>query len=79
MSGFRFKFIVKKKTVEAAFKYLMEKKNNPGKHSKIENITFKNLCIQEYLLDGNSNIELSILIYKLRGRTRNIKEHMKWK
>ena len=57
----------------------MEQKNKPGKHRKIENITYKNLCIQEYLLDGNINSELAKLIYKARGRTLNINEHKKWK
>ena len=79
MSEYRFKSIVKQKTVEASFKYLMDQKNKPGKHTKIENITYKKLCIQEYLLDGNQNTELARVIYKARGRTLNIKEHKKWK
>ena len=66
MSEFRFKSIVKQKTVEAAFKYLMDQKNKPGKQTKIDNITYTNLCIQEYLLDGNSNTELARLIFKAR-------------
>ena len=63
MPEFRFKSLVKQKTVEAAFKYLMEQKNKPGKHTKIENITYKNLCIQDYFLDVNKNTELARLIY----------------
>ena len=79
MSEFSFKKIVKQKTVEAAFKYLMEQKNKPGKNTKIKNIEYKALCIQEYLLEGNMNTELSKIIYKMRGKTLDIKEHKKWK
>ena len=79
MSEFSFKKIVKQKTIEAAFKYLMEQKNKPGKHTKIQNIEYKELCIQEYLLEGNMNTEISKLIYKMRGKTLDIKEHKKWK
>ena len=35
--------------------------------------------MQEYLLDGNENLELSKLIYKARGRTLEIKAHKKWR
>ena len=79
MSEFSFKKMVKQKTIEAAFKYLMEQKNKPGKHTKIKNIQYKELCIQDYLLEGNMSTEISKLIYKMRGKTFDIKKHKKWK
>ena len=68
MSEYKFKKIVKEKTVQAAFNYLMEQKNTPGKHTKIKNIEYKQLCIQEYLLEGNYNTEISKLIFKMKGK-----------
>ena len=79
MSDFKFNKLVKQKTTMAAFKYLMEQKNKEGKHTKIKNIEYKQLCIQEYLLEGNFNTELSKVIFKMRGKTLEIKEHKKWK
>ena len=35
MSKYEFTQLVKKKTTESAFKYLMDKKNKPGKQTKI--------------------------------------------
>ena len=35
--------------------------------------------IQEYLLEGNFNTELSKVIFKMRGKTLEIKDHKKWK
>ena len=35
--------------------------------------------IQEYLLEGNENTEVSKLIYKSRGKTLDIKTHKSWK
>ena len=57
--------LVKKKTTEAAFLYLMEKKN---KQTKISNINYKSLDIQEYLLEGNKNIIVSKFIFKARSQ-----------
>ena len=79
MSEYKFKKIVKEKTLQAAFKYLMEQKNTPGKHTKINNIEYKQLSMQEYLLEENYNTEISKLIFKIRGKTLDIKEHKKWK
>ena len=47
----------------------MEQKNKPGKHTKIQNIEYKELCIQEYLLEGNMNTEIYKLISKMREKT----------
>ena len=63
----------------AAFKYLMEQKNLPGKNTKIKNIHYNSLCIQEYLLDGNENSDIAKVIFKARGKNLEIKEHKKWK
>ena len=79
MSEYIFKKYVKTKTREAAFKHLMELKNMPGKQTKMVNLKYSELCIQEYLLDGNTNTEMSKLIFKARGRNLDIKEHKKWK
>ena len=79
MSEYSFKKFVKEQTKEAAFKYLIGLKNKPGKHTKMANLDYSDLCIQEYLLDGNSNTEISKIIFKARGRNLDIKEHKRWK
>ena len=70
---------MKQKTIDAAFKYLIEQKNKPGKQTKIANLQYNSLCIQEYLLDGNRSTEISKIIFKARGRNIDIKEHKRWK
>ena len=57
----------------------MDKKNQPGKQTKIEQVEYENLEIQEYLLEGNKNTELSQIIFKTRGKNLEIKAHKKWK
>ena len=57
----------------------MAKKNQPGKHTKIEQVEYDKLEIQEYLLEGNMNTDLSKLIFKTRGKNLEIKAHKKWK
>ena len=79
MSKFKFKKIVDQQTNEAAFKYLTEKKNEPGKQTKIKQLKYEKLEIQEYLCEGNINSVLAKLILKARGRTLDIKVHKKWK
>ena len=56
MSKCSFKKLVKEKTTDAAFLYLMEEKN---KQSKISNINYKSL-------EGNTNIIVSKFIFKVR-------------
>ena len=58
------------KTMEAAFNYLIVEKN---KQTKICNIEYRQLNMQEYLLEGNKNIQISKLIFKARGKTLDIK------
>ena len=79
MTKSRFKKIVKEKTVEAAFKYLIEEKNTPGKQTKIKHLQYRSLEIQEYLVEGNKNTEISKVIFKARGGTLDIKTNKKWK
>ena len=67
---------MKQKVADAGFKYLITEKN---KQSKIMDIKYNNLKIQEYLLDGNRNTELSKLIFKGRSKTLDIKTQKKWK
>ena len=76
MSKFSFSKLVKQKTEEAGFRYLLGEKS---KQSKIMDIEYKSLKIQDYLLDGNKNIELSKLIFKARGQTLDIKTQKKWR
>ena len=76
MSQNKFKQIVKQKTEEAAFKYVIKEKN---KQSKISHLKYSSLKMQEYLLEGNKNTHISRLIFKARGRNLDIKTHKQWK
>ena len=76
MSKLTFKKLVKEKTKKAAFIYLIEEKK---KQSKITDVKYERLEMQEYLMEGNKNTKLSKLIFKARGRTLAIKTHKKWK
>ena len=77
MSTYTFKKIVKEKVIQAGFQYLMEKKNEPGKQTKIAHLQYSKLELQEYLLDVNKNTEISKRIYKARGKNLDIKTHKK--
>ena len=70
MSKFTFKKLVKCKAKSAAFSYLEEQKN---KQEKIKDIFYSNLEMQEYLSDGDRNVNVSKMIYKARGKTLDIK------
>ena len=76
MSVYKFKKLVKQKIQEAAFEYLIKKKNG---QTKIQDVQYSKLEIQEYLLEGNSNTEISKLICKCRGKTLDIKKLGSWK
>jgi hypothetical protein len=76
LSTWSCKKLVKMKTSEAGFRYLINLKN---KQSKISNIQHSDLIIQEYLLDGNKNNELAKVIFKARAMCLDIKTHKKWK
>jgi hypothetical protein len=63
MSAYALKKIVKEMVIEAGFKYLLEKKNEPGKHTKIAHLQYSKLKLQEYLLDGNNgNIKIIFVL-----------------
>ena len=76
MSKWSVKKLVNLKIADAAFKYLSEIQ---VKQSKISHIKYDELCIQEYLLDGNRNTEVSKFIYKARSMTLDIKTQKSWK
>ena len=76
MSKFSFKKLLKEKIQYAAFSYLEEQKT---KQKKIKDIVYSKLEMQEYLVDGDRQTNVSKMIYKARGRTLDIKLHQKWK
>ena len=76
MSKFSFKNLVKEKTKEAAFKYLLEEKS---KQTNILDLQYDKLEIQEYMSEGSRNKEIAQVIYKARGKSLDIKTHKKWK
>ena len=76
LSKYKFKQIVKQKVAEAGFKYLLEEKS---RQTKIIDISYSKLEIQEYLVEGNKNTELSKVIFKARGMTLDFKTLKKWK
>ena len=76
MSKWKFKKLVKEKTLLAAFKYLTSEKN---KQTKIKQISYEKLEIQKYLMDGNRNIDTSKFIFKARAKTLDIKTQKSWK
>ena len=76
MSNSKFKQIVKQKTEEAGFKYLLKEKM---KQKKIAELNYNSLSMQEYLVDGSKSNRISRLIFKARGRNLEIKAHKKWR
>ena len=76
MTEWSFKKLVKEKTEKAAFKFLITEKE---KQTKISNIEYKKLKIQEYLGSGCGNLKLAKLIFKARSQTLDIKTQRKWK
>ena len=76
MSKFSFNKLLKKKVKIAAFLYLNGAKS---KQEKIKDIIYTKLEMQEYLADGDRNINVSKLIFKARGRSLDIKLQKKWK
>ena len=76
LSDSAFKRLLKEKIKNAAFTYLIKEKD---KQSKILEIKYEKLEIQEYLLRGDRDINVSKCIFKARGNTLDIKCHKKWK
>ena len=65
-----FKKLLKEKATLAAFNYLIVEKS---KQSKIVDIKYEKLEMQEYLLCGDRNVNVS------RSQTLDIKSQKKWK
>jgi hypothetical protein len=59
----------------ALCQYLNKEKS---KQSKILNIQLTKLEMQEYLLDGDRNIKVPKLIFKIRAKTLDIKAQKGW-
>ena len=76
MSKASFKKVLKEKTRQAAYRYLIGQKS---KQSKISDIKYSKLEMQSYLAEGDRDARLSKLIFKARGRTLDIKMDKKWK
>ena len=75
MSTSSFKKLVKEKTRNAAFNFLSKEKE---KQTKIANIKYDGLEIQEYLASGLYNVKFSRLIFKARSKTLDIKSQRRW-
>jgi hypothetical protein len=75
LSDRKFKKLLKEKSKVAAFNYL---KKEQSKQTKIMDIHYDKLEIQEYLLCGDRDINISRLILKARGLTLDIKTQKKW-
>ena len=76
LSDRKFKKLLKEKSKVAAFNYL---KKEHSKQTKIMDIQYDKLEIQEYLLCGDRDMNISRLIFKARGLTLDIKTQKKWK
>ena len=76
LSKYKFKKIVKEKVTTAAFDYLMREKL---KQTKICDINYEKLEMEDYLLDGNKNTRTSKFIFKARSKTLDIKMQRGWK
>ena len=76
MGNWNFKNLVKEKTKLAAFEYLIK---HQKKQTKIDHIEYFGLEMQEYLLSGNKNTELSKVIFKARSNTLDVKINKRWK
>ena len=57
----------------------MEKKNQPNKQTKIANLKYEKLEMQDYFVDGNCKKQIAQVIYKARTQALDIKTHNRWK
>ena len=69
MSKFRFTKLAKEKISLAAFNYLIAEKN---KQTKIAHIKYSGLEMQEYLMDGDVNVDVSKFILKAKSKKMEI-------
>ena len=69
-----FKEMIKERSVKLSLKLLREKKE---KHSKMKNLQYKNLQMQEYLKDNSTSLETKRMLFKWRTHTENFKLNYK--
>ena len=74
ISQYSFKKMVKVKTKEYALDYLLELKS---KHSKMNNLDYPELKLQDYLKDPKISVQESKNLFRFRTRTANFKTNMK--
>ena len=53
----------------------MEKKNQPNKQTKIANLKYEKLEMQDYFVEGSCNKQIAQVIYKARTQALDIKRH----
>ena len=70
----KFKKLVKRKSRQAAFKFLMNIKDS---HSKLDNLHYKDLKMQKYLSSNLIYKNDAQLLFKLRTRMTNFKSNFK--
>ena len=73
ISQYSFKKMVKVKTKEYALDYLLELKS---KHSKMNNLDYPELKLQDYLKDPKISVQESKNLFRFRTRTANFKTNM---
>ena len=69
---FSFKSLVKRKSREFAFYKFLEKKEE---HSKLDNLFYKNLSIQNYLYDEKISYSQALSIFSFRTRMAKFSEN----
>ena len=69
MSKHKFKNLGNEKTTEAGFKYLLEEK---AKQTKMLNLQYNKLEMQEYICEWRRNKEVTKVIYKAKGKSLDI-------
>ena len=72
MSNYKFKQCLKIKLASAAFKYLNMLKEG---HNKGDNLLYKKLECQKYLLSNELNLNEKSLLFKLRTRMTNVRSN----
>ena len=73
-SKLTFKKIVKKHARELAFEWLIQKKES---HSKMMNLSYSSLEMQEYLKDKNITVFQAKILFKVRTRMEHFGENFK--
>ena len=74
LSKYSFKKIVKEKISQSAFKALTEEQRNL---SKVKNLQFKSLKIQEYMLPNKLDLRMTKFVFLLRSRMLDVRCNFK--